>query len=48
MKAIAKAIGTLMATIAAVLVLGVGTAKADCYENCWQNGTPYQCNTYCN
>jgi hypothetical protein len=44
-----KAIATLIAVTVSVLVLGVGTAKADtCYENCWQNGNTYQCNTYCN
>jgi len=43
-----KALATLTAATAAMFLLGTGIAKADCYETCWQNGTQYQCNTYCN
>jgi hypothetical protein len=38
---------TFAALLAVPLVLGVGTAKADCYQDCYQNGNTYQCTTNC-
>jgi hypothetical protein len=52
MKAIAtpiKAIATLIAVTVAAFVLGIGTAKADCYTQCYDSGnTGEHCVTTCN
>jgi hypothetical protein len=43
-----KTIATLIAATVAVFLLGTGIAKADnCYTDCYQNGTQYQCTTNC-
>lgn len=47
MKAIIAFAGAALFTAAAVL-FGAGVAKADnCWTDCYQNGTQYQCETYC-
>lgn len=44
---------TLIATAAtfaftaATVLFGAGVAKADCYQDCYQNGNTYQCTTNC-
>lgn len=45
-KAFIAAAATTLFTVATVL-FGAGVAKADCYTNCYQNGTQYQCDTSC-
>jgi hypothetical protein len=45
-----KAVAALAATVFGLVVflLGTGIAKADnCYTDCYQNGTQYQCTTNC-
>jgi hypothetical protein len=44
-----KAIAALIVATAAVLLLGIGTAKADCQTQCYDSGnTGYHCVTSCN
>ena len=46
-KALIAAAATFAFTAATVL-FGAGVAKADnCWTDCYQNGTQYQCETYC-
>ena len=46
MKALIAFAGTVAFTAATVL-FGAGVAKADCYTDCYQNGTQYHCKTDC-
>lgn len=46
LKSITAFAGTILFATATVL-FGAGVAKADCYTNCYQNGTQYQCDTSC-
>jgi hypothetical protein len=44
-----KVIATLISATVAALVLGAGTAKADCQTQCYDSGnTGYHCVTTCN
>jgi hypothetical protein len=44
-----KAIATLIAATVALLLLGSGTARADCQTQCYDSGnTGYHCVTTCN
>ena len=42
-----KIIAALIAATVAMFLLSTGTAKADCYVSCNDNGASYTCSTVC-